>query len=102
MQGYDPFLGIKAYCTIRGALVYDYPYTGWTYHIVIHQAVEIPDLKHHMLFPMQVCTNGVTVNDCTRFLTDHPTEGTHAIIVATRLILGLIGGAYLQPTATRR
>ena len=29
---------------------------------------------------MQVCTNIVTVNDCPRFLTEHPTEETHTII----------------------
>ena len=51
-----------------------------TYHSVIHQAVEIPDLKHHMLFPMQVLTNIFKVNYCPRLLIEHPDEETHAII----------------------
>ena len=80
MQFYDPALGKNSYCIISGALLYDHPYTGRTYRIVIQQAVEIPDLKDHILFLMQVCTNSVTVNDCPRFMTDHSTEETHAII----------------------
>ena len=80
VQGYDPDLGTNTYCTIRGALLYEHPYTGQTYPIVIHLDVEIPDLKHHMLCPLQFRTNGVTVIDCPILLTYHPTEETHAII----------------------
>ena len=80
MQGYDPALVTKTYHTTSGALLYDNPYTGRTYHIMIHQVVEITYLKHHMLCPMPVFTNNVTVNNCPRFLTDHPSEETHAII----------------------
>ena len=79
-QGYDLDSGTKTYCTIIRSFLYAHPYTGRTYHIVIHQNVEIPDLKHHILFPMQVHTNRVAVNEYPRFLTEHPTEETHAII----------------------
>ena len=74
MQGYDLALGKKTYCTISGALLYDHPYTGRTYHIVICQSVEIPDLKHHMVCQMQFHTNSVTVTGYPRLLTDQPTE----------------------------
>ena len=33
-----------------------------------------------MLFPMQVRTNSITLNDCPIFLTDHPTVEIHAIM----------------------
>ena len=79
VQGCEPTLVTKTYHTISEALLYDNPSTGRTYHIVIQQDVEIPDVKHHMLCPMQVRTNGVTVNNCPRFLTEHPTEETHVI-----------------------
>ena len=79
VHGYDPALGTKTYLTIRGTLLYYHPYTGRIYHTVIHQSVKIPDLNRHMLCPMQVRTNGVTVNNCPRFLTEHPTEETHVI-----------------------
>ena len=60
--------------------MYVHPYAGRTYHIIIHQAIEIPDLKHHLLCPMKVRTDSVMVNNCPRFLTDHPNEETHAIV----------------------
>ena len=80
VQGYETALGTKTYRTISGAVFYDHTYMGRTHHTVIHQAVEIPDLKHHMLCPMHVCTNRFTVNDFPILLTDHPTEETHDII----------------------
>ena len=61
--------------------MYEHPYMGWTYHIIIHQADEIPDLNHHMLCPIQVCTNSGRVNDSPIFLTNHPTEENHYIVV---------------------
>ena len=80
VQGYEPALGTKTYHTTGEPFLYDHPYTGRTYHIVIHQAVEIPDLKYHLLWPMQVRTNSITVNDCPIFLNEHLNEETHAII----------------------
>ena len=74
VQGCDPTLGKNTYRTISGALLYDHPDTGRTYHIVIQRAVEIPDLKHHMLCPMQVRTNSVTLNYYSIFLTEYSTE----------------------------
>ena len=55
---------------------------GLTYHIVIRQAVEIPTLKHHLLCPMQVRMNGITVNDFPRFLANQPAEETHEIVAS--------------------
>ena len=53
VQGYDPALGVKQYRTISGALAFIHPYSGIRYHLVVHQAVHIPDLTHHLLCPMQ-------------------------------------------------
>ena len=36
VQGYDPSLRSKTYRTVSGVLAYDNPYTGETYHLVIH------------------------------------------------------------------
>ena len=80
VQGYDSALGTKTYYTISEAFLYNNSYKGQTYHIVIHEAIKIPDLNHYMLCTIQVCTNSVTVNDCPRLLTDHLTEETHDII----------------------
>ena len=44
----------------------------------------------------------IELKETTNNFSYKPIEQDKSISVATRLILGLIGGAYLQPTATRR
>ena len=80
VQGYDPSLGTKTYRTITGAIGYCDPTSGTNYHLVIHQAIYIPDLDHHLLSPMQCRVADVVVNDCPKFLTANPTEETHCLI----------------------
>ena len=82
VQGYDPALGNRSYRTISGAVSYYHPLSGQIYHIVIHQAIDTPGLKHDLLCPMQVWTNGVTVNDCFKYLSDQPTDETRIIVCA--------------------
>ena len=72
LQGYDAALGVKQYRTIRGALAFIHPYTLKRYHVVVHQAVYIPDLTHHLLCPMQCQAHGVRANDCRRMYEDAP------------------------------
>ena len=94
IQGYDPSLGTKTYRTITGAVGYCDPTNGSTYHLVIHQAISIPDLDHHLLSPMQCRVADVEVNDCPKFLTNNPTEDSHCIIAhdehGARVVLPLI------------
>ena len=52
VQGYDPSLATKTYQTITGAVGYCDCTNGSNYHLVIHQAIFIPDLDHHLLSPM--------------------------------------------------
>ena len=80
MQEYDPALGTRIYRNISSAVCYDNHLSGQIYNIVIHQAIELPGLKHHLLCPMQVRTNGVTVNDCPKYLCDQPTDDMHTIV----------------------
>ena len=53
VQGYDPALGTTQYNTVSGALAYDHPHSGETFHLVVNQAIHIPHLDHHLLCPMQ-------------------------------------------------
>ena len=66
VQGYDPSLGIRQYQTISGVIGYVHPFTGRKFQIIIHQAIHMPELGHHLLCPMQVRANGVTLNECPR------------------------------------
>ena len=80
VQGYDPSLGSREYQTISGGLVYVHPRTSVRYHLIIHQAIHMPDLDHHLMCPMQLRANGVTVNDCPKMFCKEPTEESHAIV----------------------
>ena len=55
VQGYDPAPGSKAYRTISGEIFSLHPVSGGIFHLVIHQAIHILTLKHHLLCPMQCC-----------------------------------------------
>ena len=80
VYGYDRALGAKTYRTVSAVLEYIDPVTGQHYHLVIHQAIEIPHLDHHLLCPMQCEVNDVTVNHRPKYLCKNPTEMDHAII----------------------
>ena len=80
VQGYDPSLDAKQYSTISGALAYVNPFTGLRYHLIFHQAIHMPDLDHHLLFPMQCRANGVVIKECPRMYCREPTPESHAIV----------------------
>ena len=80
VQGYDPSLGAKQYSTISGSLAYVNPFTGLKYHLIVHQAIHMPDLDHHLLCPMQCRANDVVINECPRMYCREPTQESHAIV----------------------
>ena len=80
VHGYDPSLGSKQYRVITGGVAYTHPFSGLRYHLIIHQAIHMPDLAHHLLCPMQLRANDVTVNDCPKIYCKDPTEESHAIV----------------------
>ncbi len=81
VAGYNKVLGSKTYQTVSGVVAYDDPQTERTLHLVINQAIHIPHLDHHLLFPMQCPVNGVTVNDLPKFLAANPTDQMHALTI---------------------
>ena len=79
--GYDSTLGSKTFKTVSGALAYDDPTNGKTYHLVIYQAISIPHLGHHLLNPFQTRVNDVRINELPKFQATNPTESDHSILV---------------------
>ena len=79
--GYDESLGTKTYVTVSGAVAYDDPQTGRTLHLVIHQAIHIPHLDHHLLCHMQCCVNDVIANNLPKFLASDPTDQMHVLTI---------------------
>ena len=74
VQGYDPSLGANQYITIIGALAYVKPFTGLKYHLIVHQAINMPYLNHHLMCPLQCRANGVVINECPRMYFREPTQ----------------------------
>ena len=80
--GYDPALGAKQYNTVSAVLDFRHPVTGQRYHLVVHQAFNIPHLDHHLLCPMQCRVNDVEVDECPKHLSKNPTVKTHEIVAS--------------------
>ena len=80
VSGYDPRLGSRDFKTVSAVLEYTHPLTGQIYHLVIHQGIQIPNLDHHLLFPMQCRLNDIIINDVPRFLMKTPTQDSHSIV----------------------
>ena len=48
--------------------------------IDLHQAINMPDLNHRLLCPMQCRVNGVVINYCPRMYYREPTQESHDIV----------------------
>ena len=46
---YDSAMGVKQFQTISGVVGYIHPFTGRKYHVVVHQAIHMPNMDHHLL-----------------------------------------------------
>ena len=78
---YNPALEDRTYKTVISVIGYDHPVTGQTCHQVIHQAISIHHLEHHLLCSMQVCVNDVTIYEIPKFIYSNLTNETQSIIV---------------------
>ena len=52
VSGYDPELVSRDFKTVSEVFEYTNPLTGQIYHLVTHQAIQIPNLDHHLICPM--------------------------------------------------
>ena len=82
VTGFDPSLGkeVKDLDLVSAALAYDCPETGETVILMIHhQAVHVPTMTNDLLCPMQMRTNDIGVQECPKFLEEHPDDTSHAL-----------------------
>ena len=79
--GYDKSRGTqhRDLPTVSGALVYDDPTSGTAIMLIVHQAISVATMSNNLLCPMQIRMNDVELNDTPKFLTENPTNKTHAI-----------------------
>ena len=80
VSGYDPQLGSREFKTVSEVLEYTHPLTGQIYNLVIHQSIQIPNLDHHLLCPMQCRVNEIIINNVPKFLMKTPTPDSHSIV----------------------
>ena len=73
---HNPTSGMK---TVSGALAYHNPTSGKTVIIVVYQAIHVPTMDGNLICPMQVRMNDVKLDDKPKFLTEDPTDESHAI-----------------------
>ena len=52
VYGYEPVLGSQIFHTVYTFMIYTYTMNGIAYNLVIHQEIKIPNLYHHLLFPI--------------------------------------------------
>ena len=78
---YDPKSKGKPAKIVDALVKYVDPFTGAESLIMINQAIHVDYLEHNLICPMQCRLNGVIVNDTPKFLTDNPTEESHAMIL---------------------
>ena len=49
--------------------------------LVCNQAIHMPQIPHNLLCPMQMRLNEVEVDEKPKFLTNNPTEKSHAVVL---------------------
>ena len=77
---------IKKVPIVTAAVAYDDPRSGKVVVLIIHQALYFSEMQRCLLCPMQLRLNDVVINERPKFLTMHPTELDHAIVVDDLLI----------------
>lgn len=71
---------------VNAALAYDDPQSGETKILIFYQVLHFKEMTNHLLSPMQMHMNELTVNETPKFLSEKPDRKTHAIIVDDLLV----------------
>ena len=60
-------------------VAYDDPLGGETYLLVIKNALHVPSMEINLIPPFMMRLAGIEVNECPKFLSEHPTIKNHSI-----------------------
>ena len=52
--------------------------------LILHQAILIPQMKHNLICRMQLCDNGLCVNDESKHMLPEATMYDNAIVIPAR------------------
>ena len=74
VQPFDPSLGTASKIPIvDGAVVYECPYTGEIYVLIVSNALHIPHLRNNSIPPFLMRAAGVTLNETPKIHSKDPT-----------------------------
>ena len=63
VNAYDPQQGTRSIPIVDAALQYDCPYSGKLYILVLHNALHVATMPHHLIPPFIMREAGIIVND---------------------------------------
>ena len=79
VSGWNPNDRSRECKIVTGVVVWDRPEDGQKVMLIFHQALYCPDLDHHLICPLQLRQNGLTVNETQKQFVNDPTYSDHAI-----------------------
>ena len=82
VHGYDEGVGeMEAFRTFNAVIAYDHLESGYTYMLVIHQAILIPQMENNLLCPLHMRDNDVRLNDRSNFMVPTTTYNHYVIVI---------------------
>ena len=82
VSGFDPSQLPQQAKVVDAAIRYTCHDTGDHLILMINHTINVPEVDHCLLCPMQCRINGVEINKVPRFLTSDPPASTHSICIA--------------------
>ena len=80
VQPFDPSLGIASKIpTVDGAVVYECPYAGEIYVLIVRNSLHIPHLRNNLIPPFLMRASGVTLNETPKIHSKYPTIDYHCV-----------------------
>ena len=64
---------------VDGALMYDCPYSGKSYILVVQNAIHVPSMENNLILPFMMREAGIVINEKAKIHTDDPKDSDHSI-----------------------
>jgi hypothetical protein len=82
VSGFDPSQLPRKVKVVDAAVRYMCYDTGDPLILMINQAINVPEVEHCLLCPMQCRMNGMVISEVLKILTTNTTASTHSILIA--------------------
>ena len=65
---------------VDGPLLYDCPYSGKSYVLVVQNAIHVPSMDNNLVLPFMMREAGIMVNEKAKIHMDYPKDSDHSIM----------------------